>query len=142
MACLEVRPLLAAWRKTWLRDLFRPLAPLSLLLGAPAACEELISHETASCKQDRLKSWQERWAANRTSWHLEQVNPHLKRHLKELIDPKICVAGGLGPRVLVPLCGKSVDMVFLAQKGYRVVGVEGVRQAVEEFAKDRMRSRR
>lgn len=67
------------------------------------------------------------------------MNPHLKRYLSELIDPTIPVAGGLGPRVLVPLCGKSVDMVFLSQKGYRVLGVEGVRQAVEEFAKDRTR---
>eukprot|EP00434_Breviolum_minutum_P016424 symbB.v1.2.014477.t1/scaffold1055.1/size140776/19 len=64
------------------------------------------------------------------------VNPHLKHHLEQLIDPKASVAGGMGPRVLVPLCGKTVDMVYLSRQGYRVVGVEGVRKAVEEFAEE------
>ncbi|CAE7918938.1 tpm [Symbiodinium sp. KB8] len=42
----------------------------------------------------------------------------------------------MGPRILVPLCGKTVDMVYLARLGYRVVGVDGVRKAIEDFAKD------
>ena len=29
-------------------------------------------------------------------------------------------------------------MVYLARLGYRVVGVDGVRKAIEDFAKDRM----
>jgi thiopurine S-methyltransferase len=36
-------------------------------------------------------------------------------------------------RVLVPLCGKSVDMAWLADKGHEVIGVELVPQAVESF---------
>ena len=36
-------------------------------------------------------------------------------------------------RVLVPLCGKTVDLPYLASKGACVVGVEGVRRAVDEF---------
>ena len=35
--------------------------------------------------------------------------------------------------VLVPLCGKSLDMVWLAQQGHRVVGVELSEVAVESF---------
>lgn len=38
-----------------------------------------------------------------------EVNPHLKNHLAQLVDPKASVAGGMGPRVLVPLCGKTVE---------------------------------
>lgn len=96
----------------------------------------LSSGSVAFCEAERLKSWEERWAVNKINWHLENVNPHLKNHLAQLVDPKASVAGGMGPRVLVPLCGKTVDMVFLSRQGYRVVGVEGVRKAVEEFAKE------
>ena len=35
--------------------------------------------------------------------------------------------------VLVPLCGKSLDMLWLAKQGYTVVGLEMVQQAVETF---------
>jgi thiopurine S-methyltransferase len=39
-------------------------------------------------------------------------------------------------RVFVPLCGKTVDMAYLATTSYttEVVGVEGIRLALEEFA--------
>ena len=36
-------------------------------------------------------------------------------------------------RVLVPLCGKSLDMVFLAERADAVVGVEFVEKAVSDF---------
>jgi thiopurine S-methyltransferase len=41
-------------------------------------------------------------------------------------------------RVLVPLCGKSLDMAFLASQNAvaEVVGVDGVQQALDEFAHD------
>lgn len=38
------------------------------------------------------------------------------------------------PKILVPLCGKSVDLIWLKeQPGVTVVGVEGVVEAIEEF---------
>ena len=40
-------------------------------------------------------------------------------------------------RVYVPLCGKSLDMVFLAARAGEVVGVEYVEQAVVEFFAER-----
>ncbi len=36
-------------------------------------------------------------------------------------------------RVLVPLCGKTVDLMWLADRGHQVVGVEFVPQAADEF---------
>jgi len=87
-------------------------------------------------KVDRLKSWEERWDHNRTSWHLNEANPHLKRYLAKIVDPDASVANGMGPRILIPLCGKTVDMVYLSHLGYRVVGVDGVRKAIEDFAKE------
>lgn len=70
--------------------------------------------------------WQERWARNEIGFHLREVNPYLQRHWPDL---------GLaaGAQVLVPLCGKSLDMAWLAGLGYRVLGVELAESAVIAF---------
>ena len=70
--------------------------------------------------------WQERWARNEIGFHLREVNPYLQRHWPDL---------GLAPgaQVLVPLCGKSLDMAWLAGQGYRVLGVELAESAVIAF---------
>ncbi|CAM9435400.1 unnamed protein product, partial [Scytosiphon promiscuus] len=39
-------------------------------------------------------------------------------------------------RVLVPLCGKTVDMPFMAQRGHEVVGVDGVEAAAWQLQRD------
>ena len=70
--------------------------------------------------------WHARWHNNQIGFHLNQVNPYLVRYWSEL-DPQ--------PEsvVLVPLCGKSLDLVWLASQGYHVVGVEISPIAVESF---------
>ncbi|QXH37175.1 thiopurine S-methyltransferase [Pseudomonas muyukensis] len=70
--------------------------------------------------------WHKRWADNQIGFHQPQVNPYLQAHWPAL---------GLAPgaRVLVPLCGKSLDMLWLAAQGYRVLGVELSRRAVADF---------
>ena len=70
------------------------------------------------------KFWQERWARNQIGFHLPEVNPYLQRHWPPL---------AAGAKVLVPLCGKSLDLMWLASQGLRVVGVELSEQAVEAF---------
>ena len=72
------------------------------------------------------KFWQERWARNQIGFHLPEVNPYLQRHW-----PQLAVAEG--SKVLVPLCGKSLDLMWLASHGLRVMGVELSEQAVEAF---------
>lgn len=67
--------------------------------------------------------WHERWEEGRIAFHLDEVNPQLKRHVSRL--PK--------GRILVPLCGKSVDLWFLVQQGFEPTGVELVPKAVEQF---------
>src|SRR5690606_20164741 len=69
--------------------------------------------------------WASRWQAGHVGFHLDQVNPNLPRHWERLV-------GGAGS-VLVPLCGKSLDLVWLAERGHLVRGVEFVQEAVEEF---------
>ncbi|AYG44085.1 thiopurine S-methyltransferase [Pseudomonas sp. Leaf58] len=70
--------------------------------------------------------WQQRWADNQIGFHQAQVNPYLQKYW-----PKLGLAPG--SRVLVPLCGKSLDLAWLAGQGYQVVGVELSRRAVEDF---------
>ena len=70
--------------------------------------------------------WHERWQTDRIGFHMDAVNPRLVQHWPL---PGV----NRGDRVLVPLCGKSLDMLWLQQQGYRVTGVEISRLAVEAF---------
>ena len=70
--------------------------------------------------------WQERWARNEIGFHLREVNPYLQRHWPDLeLAPST--------QVLMPLCGKSLDMAWLAGQGYRVLDVELAESAVIAF---------
>ena len=70
--------------------------------------------------------WHARWKDNLIGFHLDEVNPYLKQYWSALNLPK-------GSRVLVPLCGKSVDMCWLAEQGYEVIGIELSPLAVAAF---------
>jgi thiopurine S-methyltransferase len=70
--------------------------------------------------------WLERWREGRTHFHQTRVTPLLERFW-----PTLDFAPG--SRVLVPLCGKSLDMLWLAQRGLQVLGVELSPLAVEQF---------
>ncbi|MFK2914611.1 thiopurine S-methyltransferase [Pseudomonas sp. 3HC3] len=73
--------------------------------------------------------WQQRWADNQIGFHQAQVNPYLQTYWPQLqLAP--------GSRVLVPLCGKSLDLAWLAGQGHRVLGVELSRRAVEDFFRE------
>lgn len=70
--------------------------------------------------------WHQRWATNQIGFHQADVNPYLQKYW-----------AGLGiersARVLVPLCGKSLDLGWLAGQGHPVLGVELSEKAVQEF---------
>lgn len=70
--------------------------------------------------------WLDRWQAGQTNFHQTRVTPLLQKYWPSLGVPA-------GSRVLVPLCGKSLDMIWLAQQGLRVLGVELAPLAVEQF---------
>ena len=53
--------------------------------------------------------WLERWGKGRIGFHRADVNPRLVQHAHVLNDVV---------RVIVPLCGKSVDLAFLAAHGF------------------------
>lgn len=70
--------------------------------------------------------WLARWRDGRTHFHQDHVMPELPAHW-----PALDLAPGT--RVLVPLCGKSRDMLWLAERGHAVLGVELSALAVEQF---------
>lgn len=70
--------------------------------------------------------WHSRWFNNEIGFHQPDVNPQLMKHWPGLgLNP--------GSRILVPLCGKSQDMLWLLEQGYRVVGIELSDIAAEAF---------
>ncbi len=70
--------------------------------------------------------WLEKWQNNQTGFHKEFTHPLLV----EFIDKLNLSAGD---SVFVPLCGKTVDLLWLNQQGYRVIAVELSQLAVEQF---------
>ena len=70
--------------------------------------------------------WLNRWQEGQTRFHQERVTPLLAKYWPALNLPA-------NSRVLVPLCGKSLDMVWLAEQGHQVLGIELSPIAVERF---------
>jgi thiopurine S-methyltransferase len=70
--------------------------------------------------------WLNRWKENRIGFHEATVNQHLKTHLPQFALPAAA-------SVFLPLCGKAQDIVWLAQQGYEVIGIELSQLAVEAF---------
>lgn len=70
------------------------------------------------------EDWLGRWKAGRTGWHEPSGNAALKKYWPDL---------PAGSTVLVPLCGKSVDLSWLAERDLAVTGIELSRLAVEAF---------
>ena len=73
--------------------------------------------------------WLDRWGEQRIGFHLADINPHLRRYWSTLGVPP-------GSRVLVPLCGKSLDMLWLRDQGHEVLGVEFSGIAIRDFARE------
>ena len=70
--------------------------------------------------------WQQCWRDRQTGFHQQATNDLLIRFWQTL---------GLKPaeRVFVPLCGKSLDLLWLAAQGHAVIGVELSPIAVQAF---------
>ena len=74
--------------------------------------------------------WLERWNNNETGFHQATINPYLSYFYGEKgASPE----GRDKLKVFVPLCGKSKDMLWLSQAGYKVFAVECSENAVKAF---------
>ena len=70
--------------------------------------------------------WHQKRQANQIGFHQDQVLPLLRKHWPAL-------ALRAGSQVFVPLCGKSLDLAWLAAQGHRVLGVELSALAIKQF---------
>jgi thiopurine S-methyltransferase len=70
--------------------------------------------------------WEQRWQENQTGFHLNEINPYLKAHWQAVTNDQ-------KGQVFVPLCGKSLDLIWLQQQGYSVTAVECSEIAVKAF---------
>lgn len=70
--------------------------------------------------------WHECWEHGRLGFHQVDYNQHMMKYMPSLeLQP--------AAHVLVPLCGKSLDMLWLHEQGYAVTGIELSQKAVEDF---------
>ena len=74
--------------------------------------------------------WLERWHNGETGLHQEQWNPYRRYFYGEKGAPQ---EKRHALKIFVPLCGKSVDILWLAKNGYEVLGVECSEIAVKDF---------
>jgi thiopurine S-methyltransferase len=73
-----------------------------------------------------IQFWLDLWQQGRIPFHKNEVHPDLITFWPSLqLKPK--------STVLVPLCGKSRDILWFMQQGYHVVGIELCEQAVVQF---------
>lgn len=70
--------------------------------------------------------WQQAWREGRIGFHQVDGNPRLR----DGIDGWPGIESG---KILVPLCGKSQDLLILKERGHQVVGVEAVEDACLAF---------
>jgi thiopurine S-methyltransferase len=77
--------------------------------------------------------WLERWQKADIGFHQAAAHDFLERHW-------LTIGAAAGSQVLVPLCGKSIDMVWLAEHGHSVLGTELSSIAVDQFFAERTRT--
>jgi len=70
--------------------------------------------------------WLENWKNNKIGFHQQITNPYLTAFWRQLDFTAGC-------QVFVPLCNKSLDMLWLCQRGHKVLGVEVSDLAVGNF---------
>lgn len=80
---------------------------------------------------EEMKGWMDMWEGKNFPWHLSFVHQAIDKHAQILMT-----SPQAKNKIFVPLCGKTVDIKFLADLGNEVVGVEVSEIAVKDFFKE------
>ncbi|MEQ2273577.1 hypothetical protein XENORESO_005950 [Xenotaenia resolanae] len=75
----------------------------------------------------QLSEWEERWQENKIGFHQPEIHRMLQINYNAVVNGRSSV------RFFFPLCGKAVDMKWLADLGHSVVGVEISEMAIRQF---------
>ena len=73
-----------------------------------------------------MANWLEFWENNEINWHSDVVTQELEKYLGLLKLES-------GDTVFVPLCGKSLDMIYMLNRGFSVIGVEVSEIGIKQF---------
>ncbi|XP_076823094.1 thiopurine S-methyltransferase-like [Clavelina lepadiformis] len=74
------------------------------------------------------EDWIKRWENHHIAFHMSQADP-------DLVKFKDILSNG-GSNVFVPLCGKTLDLLYLAELGHEVIGCEICEMPILEFFED------
>lgn len=91
-----------------------------------AEVKEKLEH-LATLDFESKEAWEQDWTTDNPEFHSDEVNAMLIKQYGKF------TRGRKKLRILVPLCGKSLDMNWLADQGHTVVGVELIGKAIEAF---------
>jgi len=73
-----------------------------------------------------MANWLEFWENNEITWHSDVVTQELEEYLGLLkLEP--------GDKVFFPLCGKSLDMTYILNQGFSIIGVELSEIGIKQF---------
>ena len=76
-----------------------------------------------------MADWLHFWENNETNWHSDTITQELVEYFELFeLEP--------GDKVFVPLCGKSLDMIYIVNQGFSVVGVEVSEFGIRQFFKE------
>ena len=76
-----------------------------------------------------MADWLHFWENNETNWHSDTITQELVEYFELFeLEP--------GDKVFVPLCGKSLDMIYIVNQGFSVVGVEISEFGIRQFFKE------
>ena len=91
----------------------------SLLFGVLCSekCDILRHYSVLNEDFMEHEFWHNKWKANEIGFHKDETNAFLKGNLQSLdLNP--------GATILVPLCGKTLDIAYLLSSGHKVVAAE------------------
>jgi len=74
----------------------------------------------------QIEFWEERWEKNQIAFHLPGFNPYLTKYLARF-DVKA------NDTIFIPLCGKTLDIAWLASQQFSIIGVECSDKALRSF---------
>src|SRR5690606_19302680 len=73
--------------------------------------------------------WLQKWQKNEIGFHNPEAHALLVKHFPQLgLQP--------GARLILPLCGKTLDIRWLLEQGYRVAGAELSETAIQQLFAD------
>lgn len=69
-------------------------------------------------------NWHKKWESGDIGFHYETVNPLLEKYYAHIQTYT---------HIFVPLCGKTGDMKWLADRGHHITGIDCVESAIQSF---------